>query len=143
MTSNHEGYLVLENVVLPLKIDKPAQFVPPDLEDAMNYYPSFLRYSHLDWMPQRYFETLCKEVSQFVGNGYRNLVMKIMDEYVAYIGLKEFEKWLMKSLTIRIIILRYREMKNAYAQSWRTKKERERLAKEIREIEKKNSFLWI
>ena len=86
-----DNYLVIENIAIPLKLDE--RFIPPDLETALKYYPSFIKYAKIDWSIQAYLCYIMKQIDKQRPNGYDG--DKAVQEFITYFGLWEFGKLLM------------------------------------------------
>lgn len=62
--------VMLHNVLIPLILDE--RFIPPDLEGALEYYPSYRRYAQVTepWSVQGYLCYILKQIDLIRPNGY-------------------------------------------------------------------------
>ena len=81
-----DGMIVIKNVAIPLKLDE--NFIPPDLEKALNYYPNFIRYSGTNWTIQRYIVELIKRIDKVKPNGLDG--DEAFGRFVQYYGFYRF-----------------------------------------------------
>lgn len=86
--------LILHNVVLPLNLDD--RFIPPDLEAALEYYPSYARHTGSPWSVQAYLCWILKQIDLRHPNGYDG--DRAFSEFWSHVG-KERVLELLRSAT--------------------------------------------
>jgi len=79
--------IVIKNVAIPLNLDD--NFIPPDLEKALNYFPTFQRHTRwLNWTIQRYIVELIKRIDKAKPNGLDG--DEAFGRFVQYYGFYRF-----------------------------------------------------
>jgi hypothetical protein len=91
-------YPVVQGVAIPLDFER---FIPPDLEMAVNYYPSYLQFGGT-WQIQPY---LCDIVRQFahyeadngraeLWGGFEQVKDEVLRQFFAHVGIDQAFKML-------------------------------------------------
>ena len=75
--------MIVDNIAIPLELND--RFIPPDLEDALQYYPNFSRYSQKGWSIKTYLCAILKEIDKNHPNGYNG--DKAFGEFMTHVGL--------------------------------------------------------